>query len=425
MTVLQDIIYVFFLIIMVVIMLICIKKISKRNIELSFNKVLISILLCQAIIINNYYNTPYLILITTITLSVLINKMIFNMSLKESIKYTLIFYIVGITTELVITLLLINTNITNLAILNNEIVIKTVLSIVQDIAILLAFNSKWILKLIKKLEIIISSSIKILYILFFTIFALNIVTILRNSGLNNKVIIILTVLFLVCIIVILNVLINDKYIIKVLTDRNNNLKESFRAYKETIDGYRVMKHNLKNELYSIKTMLPYKYQKEIDKLIIKNNNDTKWIAEIGEIPEGLQGIFYLKKKEAEKKKVTFIIDAKNYNNIIDNDYIDLCDTVGILVDNAVEASSNTKKRLVDIVIKEDSKKLSIVIKNIFNNSIDLNKIGKKNYSTKQIKSGIGLFYLNHLKNENIRVNYKIINNIFITEIDYFLKKKNS
>ena len=132
----------------------------------------------------------------------------------------------------------------------------------------------------------------------------------------------------------------------------------------------------------------------------------------------MQGLIYLKIKEAKNKKINIILNSENHINIKNKDYFYLCETIGILIDNAIEASIKSNSHTVVIDIDENEKRLKIDIINIFNNKIDLNKISKKNYSTKEIKSGIGLYYISKINNNNIDVKYKIINNLFISKIIY-------
>ena len=91
----------------------------------------------------------------------------------------------------------------------------------------------------------------------------------------------------------------------------------------------------------------------------------------------------------------------------------------ILIDNGIDACvNNNDSKIILLEIFNEKKKLHFKIVNPFNNIIDTNKIGDKNYSTKAIKSGIGLNYISNIKNKNIKIHRKIINNIFITDVEY-------
>ena len=135
------------------------------------------------------------------------------------------------------------------------------------------------------------------------------------------------------------------------------------------------------------------------------------------MPQGLEGLLYLKKYEAENKTVNLIINYNSKIKISNKDYLDLCDVLGIFLDNAIE-SSNGKEKIVLLDAHDKKNSIIITITNKFNNYINLSKIGEKNYSTKKVKSGIGLYYVNNLKNKRITTDIKIINNLFNTYIIY-------
>ena len=143
---------------------------------------------------------------------------------------------------------------------------------------------------------------------------------------------------------------------------------------------------------------------------------------------GLDNLKIIEDKEYNAKVLNSELEEKLSGIFLDmdneKDYIDLCNILGILIDNAIDASILTKNKIIEININETKEYTDIKMLNTFVNSIDLNNIGKKNYSTKEYKSGIGLNYIKNVKNNNIKVNFSIINNLFITNIKY-IKNSNS
>lgn len=84
--------------------------------------------------------------------------------------------------------------------------------------------------------------------------------------------------------------------------------------------------------------------------------------------------------------------------------------LGILLDNAIEASAKTKNKLVHVTLKKDKNvnRHLIIIENTYTNKdVDINKIFVKGYSSKEDKEqhGIGLWevnnYINKRKNLNL------------------------
>lgn len=382
-------------------------------------KKLVSILMLSCInIINNLYGNVTLRLLIAIIISIIINKIVFSKKYKETIILTIIYFVITFLIELFLFNIVPTKSIGNIYIFNNELIYKSIFSLLNILVILLVFKNKKIIKVVNKINIIIVDNVNLYVLFIILLFFINVITIFKGMNINNRYLSILLLITIIFIITFLKTIVNDKYNIHLLKNKNKNIKDSFKAYSETIDECREFKHNLKNDLYSLKTALPLEYQNSINNIIQKYNKKYDWINKIGDIPEGLQGIIFLKKNEALVKKVKINIMTTKNIDVKDKDYLDLADIVGILLDNAIEASSLTKQKLITLDIKETKKDTKIQIINTFNNIINVTKIGQKNYSTKEFKSGIGLNYIKNIKNSNIKVKFKIIDNLFITDIIY-------
>ncbi len=182
-----------------------------------------------------------------------------------------------------------------------------------------------------------------------------------------------------------------------------------------MDEYKIYKHNIKHKLSAMKIFGNKKINNLIDELLeeettfsIRNNN-------IYNIPNGIKGIV------AEK------LYNKNYNVIINNRIKDdpfiklnakafnsVSECIGIVLDNAIEASEETKHPLIIMDIYDDKENIYIKVGNNFNNNIDIEKLGDKYYSTKNRGSGLGLFsvFRNNLISEKIN----IINDMYYIEL---------
>ena len=97
---------------------------------------------------------------------------------------------------------------------------------------------------------------------------------------------------------------------------------------------------------------------------------------------------------------------------------DLSYIVGVYLDNAIEECEKDKSSSIMIEIYAIDDEIFIIISNNINGLIDLNTIGKKGYTTKGKNHGNGLYLVNKIINNsnNISVETKIINNIFVQEI---------
>ena len=201
-----------------------------------------------------------------------------------------------------------------------------------------------------------------------------------------------------------------------LTLKNKYLNDNLRHYQKTADNYRTLKHNLKNDLFIIARSKDK--EKAIRRTYEKYNQDEEWVNNIGSIPSGLQGIIFLKMQFAENNKVKFYMDNKIDFEKLDEGtalYLDTCEVIAICLDNAIEASIDTEEKLICMGLYNDDDCYTINITNSFNNFVDIDKLGEKNYSTKNRNSGIGLNYIANL-NKDIKIKRIISDTNFKTII---------
>ena len=401
------------------IMIIAVLYIYKSNYDKKFKPTIlniISILLITALaIVNNLYN-PVLIrgLLSVLVIMALIT-IVFKENFKKSIIFSTIYIVTCIFVE-IITCLILSLFVKDINMLNENIYLILIFSIFNNLILLMIFRFKYIRKLLSKLENSIYNKINLLGIIVLTILLLNSISVMRAIDLKNIYFINLSIVILFYAVFTITTIMSDKHNIKLLEEKNNELHNSFDAYAKTIDEYRILKHNLKNDLYTLKAGLNDEEQNKINSIIKKYNKNCEWINRIDKVPKGLQGILYLKEKEAKENKIQLILNTKKEIETNDKDFMDICGIVTTLIDNAIDASKKTKSKVILVNITETKKNINIEIINKFINPVDCEKIGNKNYSTKEYKSGLGLNYIKNIKNNNIKVEFKIINNLFISNV---------
>lgn len=399
---------------------------TDQKLKFNLKNIMIILLFSLLTYINNYYNWIHFRIFTGMLITLFANKLVYKNKILKTIFYSIIQAIIYVMLEILLSPLLMF-KINNVFLFNKEIYLKSIFSLLVGVISIYIFKNKKIITFIEKLKTISINNINLLILIIpVALIFLNTLAVFRVIDLRNIYMLILSISSIIFMIISIRIIINDKYNLKIIYERNINLKDSFKAYSKTIDDCREIKHNLKNDLYALKTGLKKEDQEKINVLINKYNQNYKWINMIDEIPEGIQGLIYLKQKEADKKKIKIYINTiQNIKTNNNKDYIDLCTILGILIDNSMEAAIKTKEKVIEIIFKEVKNSLNIKIINSYSNNIDLNKIGKKNYSTKEYKSGLGLNYIRNLNNPKMKVNFKIINNLFITNILYYTKNQTS
>lgn len=135
----------------------------------------------------------------------------------------------------------------------------------------------------------------------------------------------------------------------------------------------------------------------------------------------LKGLLATKVLIAEESNIAINIEVPDTIESIEMNIIDLTRIIGIMIDNAMEASVEMDGAQVNIALlkrKDDS--VLIVIENHVNPmEIDIDHIFEPNYSTKKQHRGMGLSTVRKIieNYQNITMNTRIENDYFIHELD--------
>lgn len=211
------------------------------------------------------------------------------------------------------------------------------------------------------------------------------------------------------------ILLYKEYQTKVL---NKNIVDENKYIKDIAKQDEEFKHNLINNLLSIKTVASKKVNQLIDGLISEYKTDYKNILNINDLPDGILSIIYRKAYEENIDNLNLAVDNKIKKDLIDmlspKNYNKFCTSIGILFDNALDAVKSCKEKVIEISFLEDDECIYYIQKNSFTNVIDLEQTGTKEYTTKKSGHGIGLNYVKNLK--DIETKNEVINNMFITKL---------
>ena len=296
-----------------------------------------------------------------------------------------------------------------------------------------------LLKPLKKLiNYKISTNKKIILISFLTLVSLAVFfyNLISTFEFNNNIIGYLIVI--VTLIMILLYLFKQKIDNDLVVKKYDELLDIMRTYEEDIEQQRTLLHETKNECATIKCKINDNENKEkiikyIDSVTgDKVNSNMSKYSKFKYLPSnGIKGFFYYKFMEAERKGIEVSV---NISKQIEKSYIGKMDTktfkdlirvIGVYLDNAIEASHESKDKKLGIEMYLINKNIKIIISNTYSNKIEQNKIGKENYSTKGKNRGYGLLLVNKILKDNDRFysRSKITEELFIQETTINNKNK--
>ncbi len=204
----------------------------------------------------------------------------------------------------------------------------------------------------------------------------------------------------------------------VLSETKEYLIKNNEFYIKMINDYRVLKHNIIHQLNGIKSVSNKKATNLINDLIEHYNENTIHTQYLKNMPTGISGIIYEKIYNYNQTELQLSIDNHIESSVFDNltprSYNLLCEALGVLLDNSLEACMKTTKKTLLIDMNETENSYSIKIINTFNETLDLDKLGTAKYTTHKSGHGIGLFSL--IGRKKIKIKTSIINDLFLNEI---------
>ena len=216
-------------------------------------------------------------------------------------------------------------------------------------------------------------------------------------------------------------------------EHNRKIKEyeELKLYTEIIEklgsDIRVFKHDYNNVMHSIEGYLnenkfdelkDYFYEEVmIDYKKVHSNNFMYSLKHINN--SAVKGLLTSKINQALNLGLNINLEIFEDIHNFHMDILDLCKILGILLDNAIEASMDTEEGTVNIGLINDDSSISIIVSNSYSEKPNLNKIFEPGYSTKGNDRGLGLSSLKKIINEkyrNILLNTIVEDDLFIQEI---------
>ncbi len=207
-------------------------------------------------------------------------------------------------------------------------------------------------------------------------------------------------------------------IIKQQRDVNEKEEEykKLANYSQVTEGvleeYRLNLHESRNQLIIIRNMIPTTKKKELEEYV--NNlidatevNKYRWVNELKYIPiPELKGFINFKLMEMSNKKIDIEINVERklknskMKKLKIKDKGDLYNIIGVFLDNAKEASLESKEKRVAVEMYEMDNDLHIIIANTYKGEVDIEKINEYGYSSKGKNRGTGLHLVNKIVERN-------------------------
>ena len=350
-------------------------NISKKKFKLNNSKNLLCIFVLSVVIVLIYYYTNDFIKgFLTLLLAFIFCKVILNEKIKNCILLTFIGQLTIIVSEGIIVLFM------NLLISRDAYFVANSKFAILVLSILVAILSFLISKLpiLNKLYIRLlrlTNNIKTKQLLVFILFVSlgsNIFTtsVYFNDNIILKLVLNIIVSLIYTIIVVLVFNYQSKYY--NVSSKYKMSLEYLKSQEKLIDNYRIINHENNNQLLTIKSMTKNKkVTGYIDSLIKKkslyNNNVIK---DSLKLPQGgIRGLIYNKLLKMKEYKIRYYLNVdknisfKELVEIDNNDIVDICNILGVILDNAIEETKDLKNKIINITFSRAKDNLVMTISN--------------------------------------------------------------
>lgn len=336
-------------------------------------------------------------------------KIIFGKSWSKVFTASLILYLCLCASEIITVLIasyvleLFNNSI---IFMKNNIVLNIIIALL-NYAIIKVANKK-LTYFVKNSNLNMNSHWLIILIILITLALLIFRIPLNEWKLDLEFIITMSILLCFCFI--------GLYLLK----QSSDMKKTKSMYQQLVDysditnslleDYRVVSHEHKNQISIIRGMIDENNKELVDYIdnLIEKRDIIKyqWIGELNHLPlSGLKGLINYKLIEMEKYKInTNILISKDLSKIklnkLNTKQKDaLYSIMGVYLDNAIQATKNSKKKEISLEMYKDKKEVVVVLANTYKGNIDLDKIDNYGYTTKGKNHGVGLHIVKKILEE--------------------------
>lgn len=390
-----------------------IESISKKKTLLIFIGMSLSISI--AILIKDFFKIPLLNTIVICLLFIIIEKYILNITSIKSIFITIIALLVFLFSEYISIYILTIVSKNSIENIINTQQLSIIMLLIQSFLIfimmkILVFTCRQIKfkipisNYLNKKNIILFSILVLLFILpQMILYVLNYKTYpIYNIIINSfQIIVICAILF---------VFFKQSAEMEKAESDLNNTKIHNRTMIGMVDGVRTIKHDYNN---IIQAMNGYIATKQYDKLQNHINmvmEECNLINNLSTIDPkifnepAIYGIVGSKFFLAQEKDIPMELDVTTNIKDISFDMPLLSRILGIFLDNAIEATSKTENSFIRLEMRFDKKKCADIIRvyNTYDQKVQINlqDIYEKGFSTKKVKSGIGLWEVKKIVTKN-------------------------
>lgn len=391
--------------------------------------------LCVFIIISIILHPIQYTIIYTISiflLNIILYKFIFKITLEESIISCGILMIIIFFAEIIGTIFV--RPILSIEVIRENYKISVFINLLISLVSIVIVNIQIIKRQISLFYTNILNKKAYVNIIFFLLLIIDISCLFYNMTINHmftKGFIINGIIILICIVITF-IFVQNQNSYKKLANDYDILFGYIQNFEDWIEKEQLNRHEYKNQLAVLRCLTKEKKVKnKIDEILEDNINiEGQEVTNLKNLPKGgIKGLMYYKAAIAQKQKINLVTDVSLEKNSILNKLSEkeirvLCKLIGIYFDNAIEASSESRQKILTIEVYELKDKAYFVFSNTFKKHKNMKDRNQKGVSSKGKGRGNGLYFANKIIKENkwLEEKQEVIDNYYIQTV--IINKKN-
>lgn len=215
------------------------------------------------------------------------------------------------------------------------------------------------------------------------------------------------------------------YQYKAKNEENKELRLYIKITARLTEELRSFKHNYFNLLYSLMGYIENGEWAKLEKyfrnvVAYSEKIDKNNLLSLQRIKNfSVVGLLAAKIKKAQDGGINFLVDISENEEYLAINNHEFLEILGIYLDNAIEAASESKKKCVAFGLGKIESSTYVIVKNTFDGEIPLfSSLSKKGFSTKGEDRGYGLWIVSEIlkKHPEVLSNNSIKNEYFIQEL---------
>ena len=359
---------------------------------------------------------------------------LFKKNISDSVYYTIVYNVFAAFFEVLLSLIFVGLLKFDMSVYETFSFSLLVFSICNCLAVFFISKIKFLDKTLQKFNKIISKNNKDWIYVFICIILVILLITFNKYNLKSSVEFYINIFITIFMFISTIYVVYNKIQKKSFENKYNEVMEYVTRYEKIINEQGKKNHEYNNQLMVLKGYLdkPDRLKDYLELIIGEHKTGQNYtVKQLGFLPDGgIKGLLYHKLSKMEEEGIKPYLYVDQSMQELSEDIFDIktCQDItkilGVFVDNAIDASSKAEQKEVEIDFKVQKDCLIISVANTYDNKTDVNKIGKKGYSTKGAGHGFGLSIVKDISknNPNIESFSDISDNKFKQTVLIYYKK---